>query len=406
MIPIRSSPASGWQRMLQNTSLPLRAGWLVCAIIALASCGGGNAESTEDSAKAQEVEHSENETKEVRLDTAQVRLAAIVVGNAESVTASGLAVTGTITYDANLVTHIGARTDGRVVALRADLGTRVRRGQVLVELESPEVGGLRADEQEARALVRIASENYARERRLEQQGISSRKELLEAERELRRAEASMRSARARLNVYGATHGTGGHFDLLAPFGGVVVGRDVSLGEMATPADTLLTVADLSRVWIELDVFERDLGRVNLGQPVSVSVTAAPERKFPGRIVYLGDVLDPSRRTVRARVEIPNQNGFLKPGMFANASIDVGAGGPVSAAVPAAAVQEVEGEKVVFIPGASPGQFRPVRVELGEQLDGGRVIIRSGLAPGARVVIGGAFALRSELSKAEIGEDAH
>ena len=93
-------------------------------------------------------------------------------------------------------------------------------------------------------------------------------------------------------------------------------------------------------------------------------------------------------------------------MFANASIDVGAGGPVSAAVPAAAVQEVEGEKVVFIPGASPGQFRPVRVELGEQLDGGRVIIRSGLAPGARVVIGGAFALRSELSKGEIGEDGH
>lgn len=405
MIPIRSSPVAVWQRVLQTIRLPLRAGSVALTIFALSSCGGSSGESAADSGKAQ-VEHSENETQEVQLDTMQIRLAAIVVSNAETVTGSGLAVTGTITYDANRVTHIGARTDGRVLALRADLGTRVRRGQVLVELESPEVGGLRADEQEARALVRIASENYARERRLEQQGISSRKELLEAERELRRAEASMRSARARLNVYGATHGTGGHFDLLAPFAGVVVGRDVSLGEMATPADTLLTIADLSRVWIELDVFERDLGRVNLGQPVSVSVTAAPERKFPGRIVYLGDVLDASRRTVRARVEIPNQNGFLRPGMFANASIDVGAGGPVSAAVPAAAVQEVEGEKVVFVPGAGTGQFRAVRIELGEQLDGGRVIIRSGLAPGARVVVAGAFALRSELSKGEIGEGGH
>lgn len=383
--------------------------WLLVApamaLTVLAACGG-DAKPAKDTAAAEEVQHAEGEVQVVKLDTAQIRLAGVQVGDAESVASSALSVTGTITYDANRVSHIGSRTEGRVIALRVDLGRRVSRGQVLVELESPDVGELRADQEEAEALLKIASENFAREQRLEQQGISSRKELLQAEAELRRAEASLRSARARLDLLGATHGTGGHFDLLAPFGGVIVGRNVSLGEMATPADTLLTVADLSRVWIELDVFERDLARVRLGQPVAVSVTASPGRIFPGRIVYLGDILDPAKRTVRARVEIPNIGGALKPGMFAKAAIDVGAGGPVFAAVPAAAIQEVEGKKVVFVPGDSAGHFRPVAVEVGEQLEGGRVTILAGLEPAARVVIAGAFTLRAELAKREIGERGH
>ena len=380
--------------------------------MALGGCGGQDEEPAEalaaDHAEggAEDADHAGEEIELVTLDTAAMRLGGIQVATVEAVTTSGLPVTGTITYDANRVSHVGARTEGRVLALQADLGTRVRRGQVLVELESAEVGQIRADEIEAEALLKIERENYAREQRLEQQGISSRKELLEAERGLRRAEAALRSARDRLRVLGAGHGDGGHFDIVAPFAGVVVGRDVSLGEMATPADTLLTLADLSRVWIELDVFERDLSRVRIGQPVSVTVTASPGRTFPGRIVYLGQVLDPAKRTVRARVEIPNPDGALKPGMFATATIQVGGGGPPVAVLPQDAVQELEGRQVVFVPGEKPGEFRPVRVEVGETIEGNRVVIRSGLAPGSRVVIAGAFALRSELAKGEIGEHGH
>jgi cobalt-zinc-cadmium efflux system membrane fusion protein len=176
--------------------------------------------------------------------------------------------------------------------------------------------------------------------------------------------------------------------------------------MATPADTLFTVADLSEVWIELDIFERDLARVGRGQSVAVMVAAYPSRTFPGRIVYVGDVLDPARRTVRARVEIPNLESALKPGMFATASIQVGGGGPPLAVVPQDALQMIEGRRVVFVPGDTPGEFRVVPVEVGETIDGGRVVISSGIAPGSRVVTAGAFALRSELSKAEIGEHGH
>lgn len=381
----------------------------LAGVPALAACGDDDAASAERHPTAKEGSGGEavhEERDAVTLDTAAIRLGGIRVGSAEAIASTALPVTGTITYDANLVSHIGARTEGRVISVRADLGTRVRRGQVLLELESPDVGQIRAQEQEAHALLKISRENYERERRLEAQGISSRRELLEAEAEMRRAEAAQRSASVRLGVLGAGHGSGGHFDLLAPFAGVVVAREVSLGEMASPNDTLLTVADLSRVWIELDVFERDLARVEVGQHVSLTTTAYPSRTFPGRIVYVGDVLDPVKRTVRARVEIPNADGALKPGMFATAAIQIGAGGTPGVVVPQEAVQEVEGKPVVFVPGDAPGEFRAVPVKVGDAVDGKHVVIRSGIAPGARLVVAGAFALRSELAKGEIGESGH
>lgn len=342
----------------------------------------------------------------VTLDSMQLRLGGVAVESVATITTSGLMVTGTITYDANRVSHVGSRTEGRVVALRAELGERVRAGQTLALLESPTVGQIRAEEREAEELVRIAEENFAREQRLAAQGISSRKELLQAEAELRRMQASLRSAQTRLRVLGAGHGTGGQFTVTAPFAGQVVVRDASIGEMADPADTLFTVADLSRVWIELNIFERDLVRVHVGQSVAVSTSAYPDRVFQGRIVFVGSILNPENRTVAARVEIPNADGALKPGMFATANIQVGAGGPVVVVVPQDAVQEVEGRKVVFVPGDSAGEFRPQPVEIGDPIDGGRVTIRSGLAPGARIVARGAFALRSELAKSEMGEPGH
>ena len=395
---------------------PLTLLLLLVSALTLGACNRGDAEPSEEGegapAAAEGGEAAAGDDHEgeevVVLDTAALRLGGIEVGTVESITTSGLPVTGAITYDADRVSHVGSRSDGRIIAVRADLGARVRRGQALAVLESVEVGQIRAEEREAEALLQIARENHAREQRLAEQGISSRKELLEAEAELRRAEAALRSAEDRLQVPGAAHdhGAGGRFSLVAPFAGVVVARDASLGEMATPADTLFTVADLSEVWIELDIFERDLARVRPGQSVAVTVTAYPGRTFPGRIVYIGDVLDPAKRTVRARVEIPNPVGALKPGMFATASIQVGGGGPALAVVPQDALQEVEGRRVVFVPGDEPGEFRPVPVEVGETIDGNRVVILAGLAPGSRVVTAGAFALRSELSKDEIGEDDH
>lgn len=375
---------------------------LFLALLATAGCGDDSPEE----APAAEVPAEGEEHDVVVLDSTAIAIANITLVPVEMVESTGLPVTGTITYDANRVSHIGPRIDGRIVRLAADIGASVRGGQALAILESPEVGQVRADEYEAEALVGIARENYDRERRLEEQGISSRKELLDAEADLRRAEAALASARQRLQVFGAGQGEGAQYALTSPFPGVVVARDASLGEMASPADQLFTVANLDRLWIELDIYERDLARVRGGQAVDVTTAAYPGRVFPGQIVYVGDILDPEKRTVRARVEIPNSDAALKPGMFATASIEVGGGGAPVTAVPREAVQEVEGRQVVFVPGDHPGEFRAQPIEIGASIDGDRVLVLSGLSAGDRVVTTGAFTLRSELAEGEIGEAGH
>lgn len=373
------------------------------SVLAVAACGRRASPPEEDAA-----DHAADsaEVGVVAIDSATMSAVGIRLDTVGSAPAGGLAVTGTITYDANLVSHIGSRAAGRVLELRADLGDRVAEGQVLAVLESPEVGQVRSEELEAEALLEIAQENFNREKRLEAQGISSRKELLVAEADLRRAEAALRSARERLRVLGAGHGEGGEFGLTAPFDGVVVERQVTRGEMADPEDQLFVVADLSRVWVLLDIFERDLAGVHLGQQVQVTTQAWPDRTFSGRIVYLGAVLDTTTRTVRARVEVPNRDGALRPGMFATARISAPDSVAAMPVVPRDAIQELAGDTVVFVPTGHPGEFRPHPVVLGAPVGSALVSIIAGLSIGDTIVVAGAFMLRSELAKGEIGEHGH
>lgn len=383
--------------------VPKSAAAWVFLFFACAACGGDVNVPPEE---AHEDEGAEG-AMTVHLDSAVLAVSDVVVGTVELVSAGGLEVTGRITYNQNRVSHIGPKTQGRVTELMVEEGSRVTADQVLAHMESPEVGSIRAELNEAEALLEIALENYEREARLESQGISSRRELLDAEAELRRMQARLRSAQERLRVLGADfHGGGGHFDVTAPFEGVVVERHAGRGEVVGPPDQLFTVADLSRLWIELDIYERDLGRVRQGQPVQVTTTAWPGRTFPGEIVYVGDILDAERRTVRARVELENGDEALKPGMFATAGIRMESDRPEILAVPRDAVQTVEGFTVVWAPTQEPGEFTAQIVELGRDLPRGLVEIARGLDPGAPIVVEGAFTLKSELAKGEFGGHGH
>jgi cobalt-zinc-cadmium efflux system membrane fusion protein len=375
------------------------------ALLVLTGCGDSKKSEKHVEATAAP-EQGDTTEGVVHLDSVALASSSIRVGRAESINSTGLAVTGSINYDPNLVSHIGSRTEGRILELRADIGQRVSAGQPLALLESPEVGQVRSEERQAETLLKIAQENYGREQRLEEQGIASRKELLDSRADLTRAESALQSAQERLRVLGAGHGEGGQFAITAPFAGAVVQRDANRGEMASPSDQLFTVADLSRVWVELNIFERDLARVVVGQSVAVGVSAYSGERFPGRIVYVGAILDTATRTVRARVEVPNRDGRLRPGMFATAAIQIAGKGLSQVAVIRDALQEVEGKQVVFVPGTKPGEFRSQAVEPGDMVDGNRVIILAGLKSGDSVVVSGAFLLRSELAKSEIGEHGH
>ena len=365
---------------------------------------GGQAEDPEEVAGVAAPEEEMHEMA-VHLDSAAIGIAGIEVGAARSVVAAEFTVTGRISFDEDRVSHLGPRTEGYVEEIPGELGAEVTAGQLLAILESPEVGARRADLSEARMILAIAEENFERQERLAAQGISSRRELLEAEGDLRRAEASVLRATERLAALGASEGEGAEFVIRAPYAGVIVEKHATRGEIVAPTDRLFTVADLSDLWVELDIYERDLPKVSEGQEVTVTTAAYPDMAFQGSIVYLADIVDPERRTVHARVEVPNPDRLLRPGMFATAGIAVPEGTPV-VAVPRDAIQTVDDIDVVWVPGDEPGEFVGRPVVPGQELAGGNIEILSGLQPGEPVVVRGAFTLKAEHDEGEFGGHAH
>lgn len=341
------------------------------------------------------------------LDSIAQRLAAIQLETVGTGGGDSLIANGTITYDANRVSVVASNVSGRLVTVRADLGQSVTAGALLATVESPEVGAIRGDLERARSIVEIAQRNYDREKRLYEQQITPQRELLDAEATLRTAEADFRSATARLSAIGATDAGGGHgatFGLAAPIAGVVVDRTASPGQSVGPSTSLFTIADLRNVWINVDVYERDLSRIRTGAAASVSPSAFSTEQLAGRVTYAGGVVDTASRTFKVRVEVANSNLRLRPGMFAQVRIAAARGATVGAqiSVPEIAVQDVNGKQVVFVATPTAGQFVARAVNVGDR-SAGRVVITNGLRAGDRIVVNGAFQLKAELMKASFGD---
>lgn len=341
------------------------------------------------------------------LDSVAQKLSGVEIVTATTSANAPLVANGTITYDANHVSVIAPRVEGRIVSLRADLGQSVRAGSVVAILESSEVGQTRGALERARVAVDVARRNLDREKRLFEQQISPQKELLSAEAEFRSAEADFNSERASLRALGAADGAGATFGLISPIAGTVVERNASPGQVAGPSSTLFTIADLRHVWITVDIYEGDLRRVRDGATATVIPSALPDISFTGRVTYAGGVVDAASRTFKVRVELNNSELRLRPGMFAQVRIDA----PPSAdksegiVVPEIAVQEVGGKQVVFVVGELPGQFIARPVTLGTGGAGGMVVVVRGLRSGEQLVGKGAFQLKAEILKASFG-DAH
>ena len=167
--------------------------------------------------------------------------------------------------------------------------------------------------------------NLQREETLFQKKISPEKDVLKARQELGEAEADLNLAKERFRMlgvdvsqFGSSKGNGNHplIPVTSPVGGVVIEKTITQGEMVNPEKTLFTVADLSTLWVVIDVYEKDISRLRVGTGVKVSVTAFPDKTFKGKISYIADVVDEKTRTEKARVTIDNASGLLKPGMFA------------------------------------------------------------------------------------------
>jgi cobalt-zinc-cadmium efflux system membrane fusion protein len=187
----------------------------------------------------------------------------------------------------------------------------------------------------------------------------------------------------------------------APFGGVVIAADAAPGETITPESELFEIADLTEVWVQAEVYERDLGRLQVGRTASIRVDTYENREFLGRVTYISDLLDPQTRTAKVRCEVANTEGRLKLDMFATVLLPT-TFSKKAMVVPVEAIQQIEGKNLVFVRTGTT-TFERKTVEIGRTVQG-RVEILAGLVGGESVVTKGAFHLKSIVLGAEIGEE--
>ncbi len=330
--------------------------------------------------------------------------------------AAELSTTGQVDFDQTRLAHVSPRISGRVHRVHAVLGQEVGAGQALAEIDSIELGQAKAAFLQAKAREELARKSFDRAQSLLADRIASEQEVLEAEATLREATAELQTAEETLRLYGLSQSRidaltyedrrAAIYPLRAPFAGTVVERHVTLGELVTPERNLFTLADLSRVWIWIDVYQRDLGGVHLEDEARARVDAFPGEVFAGKVSYLSAQVDSDTRTVRARIDVDNADGKLRPGMFVEVELidphvrkgDV-AQSP-SLVVPDSAVVR-DGEEYLVFAAAGERRYERRDVQTGQK-SGGFVEILEGLELGQPVVVEGAFLLKSAASKESLG----
>lgn len=362
----------------------------------LASCGKADSDSQQhDEAAAPDL---------VQLDSAQQTSAGLALGVVGSLPPDTIYLTGTITFDAARVSHVGSRIQGRIRQVPVDIGSFVNAGDTLAVLDSPELGGAQARWTQARVARDVASRNFERTERLFRDGIVSERRRLEVEAELREREAELAATLQALSALGADPDSAGSglFVIRAPLNGEVVEKHATVGEVVGPETSLFVVGELNRVWLLLDLYEADLRRVHPGLRARVVADAYRDQVFDARVALISSVVDTVSRSVKVRLEIPNSRHTLKPGMFARAGVVLDAN-PNVIGIPHAAVQTVDGREVVFVP-AGGTQFRARPVRLGAPRAGGWVEVLEGLSARDSIVVAGAFALKAHMLRATFGEE--
>jgi cobalt-zinc-cadmium efflux system membrane fusion protein len=288
----------------------------------------------------------------------------------------------------------------------ANLGDQVKQGQPLASIDSIEAGEAHSAHSQAATEYGVAKAALDRATRLRADEIIPEKDFLRARADSAKAGAVLQAAIERRRALGVAPRSGNAagelsvFTIAAPFAGTVVEKKAVQGELAQPDKSLFAIADLSTVWIETHLFEKDLGKVKLGAPASVTVAAYPDRRFDGKVTYISSMMDKETRTVVARVEMPNRDGALKLGMFANAAIASGDAGQ-ALLLPDEAVVLIQGQPSAFVKDGNG--FAARAVELGEKLRG-QVIVKNGIRPGETVVVKGAYALKARMLKSQISAD--
>ncbi len=292
---------------------------------------------------------------------------------------------GVIEADPTKFTKVFAPASGRVEKLHVQLGDAITEGQLVATLHAPDFAQAQAEFLKARSAQKNAQHKLARQQDLFAHKVAAEREVEDAEVEAEAAQSDLDSAAAKLHIYGFDPEKtpfGQSLQLFAPVSGKVVELAAALGEFHSDSSiALLTVADLSTVWLNVSVPEKDLRFLRPGEAVEAVLSAYPGETFKGAVLTIGDLLDPDTRVAKVRVSLRNLDGRLKPGMYATVELLDFPESMVT--VPTTAILQI-GDGTYVYEQVKPWTFEPKSVKLGQQQDG-RTIVTTGIAPGAVIL---------------------
>ena len=370
----------------------------------------------------------------MRLATPEAaKRAGIVIASAQSASlATGAAVPAQVAYNRSRLAEVMALSGGVVRRIAAEPGQSVGKGALLAEIASPGAAIARGDYQAALSRLELTEANVKREQELVDKGVSARMELEQAQAERQAAKATVEQLREQLSAFGAsTSASGNSLALRSPLAGTVVARNAVVGQTLAPETPLFTVADLSSMWLELQVSAEQMSIAKVGAAIEAEIDGLPGQRFPGKIVQVAAGLDERTRLLKVVAEVANPEGLLKDGSFGQARLvaaqpaegkdadhpegeeqghddhaeqhageEHGHEESGAVAVPAGAVQAIDGKAYVFV-ALEEDLFELRRVETGPRR-AGEIVIDAGLHSGEKVAASQGFALKSELLKSRLG----
>jgi cobalt-zinc-cadmium efflux system membrane fusion protein len=347
----------------------------------LAGCREGKGDRKAEAPPAARVEHQED-VNVVRVDHPEQFPLATAVAH---VSTSQLSATGTVSPDISRTVPVISIATGRVVEIRARLGDTVKKGQLLLRVQSADMSGAFSDYRKAVTDEQLARTQLERSKLLYDKGAVSLNDLQVSQDTEDKAKVDVENTRERLRVLGGDiDHPAAIVDIRAPVSGVITDQQVTAaaGVAGLSSPNPFTISDLSNVWILCDVYENDLASVHAGETAEIRLNAYPDKVFNGRISNVSPVLDPSLRTAKVRIEVRNP-GLMRVGMFVTATFH-GQKKETRAGVPASAILHLHDREWIYVP-AGDKTFRRVEVVSGSSLPNKMQEIVSGIQPGQQVV---------------------
>lgn len=354
------------------------------------------AEHGKASTNGKEEQHAEAPEEVIALSPQQIRTAGISTAKATNATIGNVVeLPGEVRFNDDRTAHVVPRVAGVAESVAANLGERVRKGQVLAVISSPELADMRSAALAAQKRLVLAKLTYEREKKLWEDKISAAQDYLQAQQAYREAEITVQTANSKLTALGA--GTAGgplnRYVLRAPFDSVVLEKHITQGEMVKEDANVFLLSDLSTVWVDIVVTPKDLDAVRVDATATVK-SVASSLATTGKVSYVGSLLGEQTRTANARVVLSNPQNAWRPGLFVNVGLARGTR-QVPIAVASDAIQTIDRKAIVYVKVAEG--FKAQVVSLGTS-DGKLVEIVTGLNQGTEYVTNGSFVLKAEQGK--------